>query len=92
MNSKTKRIGSKNAFERTFDNGAVILISYATPVACYIPALGYMETEEKFSRTTSRQIAQWKRDQGYTLSIRVPQHEIEGWMEKLDRLNFGEQV
>ena len=84
MNSKIKRLGSKNAWEHQYENGALVLRSYATPVACYIPGLGFLETEEKFSQTTSRQIAQWKRDQGYPLSIRVPQREIEGWMQKME--------
>lgn len=85
MNSKIKRIGSKNAWVHQYENGALVLRSYATPVAAYIPGLGYMETERKFSRTTTSQISQWKRDQGYPLVARVPQEEIEGWMEKLDR-------
>lgn len=84
MEATVKRIGSKNAWVHTYENGAVVLRSYATPVACYIPGLGYLETDQKFSVTTSKQITQWKRDQGYPLVVRVPQREIEGWMEKLD--------
>ena len=84
MNSKIKRLGSKNAWEHQYENGALVLRSYATPVACYIPGLGFLETEEKFSQTTSRQITCWKRDHGYPSTTYVPQHEIEGWMERLD--------
>jgi hypothetical protein len=37
-----------------FANGSEILFSYATPVAGFIPGLGYFRTRERFSNTTSR--------------------------------------
>lgn len=36
-----------------------VFFSYSTPVAAYVPALGWVRTAEKFSVTTSRHINQW---------------------------------
>jgi len=90
MNRKEKRIGQQSAWDVVYENGAQILQSYATPVAAYIPALGFIETTTSFSRTTSKHISQWKKRMGYPLVARVEQREIEGWMEKLDRLKMDE--
>ena len=92
MNSKEKRIGQQNVVEITYENGAQILKSYYTPVAAYIPALGFMETDIKWSRTTSKHISQWKKRNNYPLVARVPQEEINKWHQKLDSLKFGEAV
>ncbi len=35
-------------------DGSSVLYSYRTPVAAFVPGLGYMRTEEYFSVTTSR--------------------------------------
>ena len=92
MNSKEKRIGQQSAWDVIYENGAQILKSYSTPVAAYIPALGFMETTQKWSHTTSKHISQWKKRMGYPLVARVEQREIENWHQKLDSLKFGEAV
>lgn len=92
MKHTMKRINKQSAWDVTYENGAQILQSYATPVAAYIPALGFIETTTSFSRTTSKHISQWKKRMGYPLTARVEQREIEGWMEKLDSLKMGEQA
>ena len=50
-------IGS-NQTELTFNKGQV-LFSYKTPVAAYVPSLGYIKTATKWSSTTSRHINKW---------------------------------
>ncbi len=41
-------------------NGATILFSYQTPVACYLDKFqGWYRTEKKWSVTTSRHINKW---------------------------------
>ena len=92
MNRKEKRIGQGNVWDIVYENGAQILKSYATPVAAYIPGLGFIETTTSFSRTTSKHITQWKKRMGYPLVARVEQREIDEWEEKLDSLKMGEQA
>ena len=88
MKRTITRVNKQNAWTHSYENGAEVLVSYATPVACYIPGLGFMETDRKWSVTTSKQISQWKKRNNYPLVARVPQHEIEGWHDKLDRLKM----
>jgi hypothetical protein len=90
MNKQVKKIGQRSTAEHRYENGAVILVSYRTSVAAYIPALGYMETTTKYSRTTTRHISDWRARCGYPLTTLVPQEEIDGWEEKLDGLKMGE--
>ena len=92
MKHTMKRLGKQNAWDVTYENGAQFLLSYAVPVAAYIPGLGFIETEQKFSITTSKHITQWKKRMGYPLVARVPQTEIENWLRDLDSLKFGEQA
>lgn len=89
MQSTIKRLGKQNAWDVTYENGAQFLLSYATPVAAYIPGLGFMETTQKFSVTTSKHISQWKKRMGYPLVARVPQTEIENWINKLEKAKMG---
>ena len=42
-------------------NGVEVFFSYQTPVAAFIPGQGYLRTNEKFSRTTSKHINKWLR-------------------------------
>ena len=88
MNRKEKRIGQQSAWDVMYENGAQVLRSYSTPVAAYIPALGFMETTTSFSRTTSKHITQWKKRMGYPLVARVEQREIDEWEKKLDSLKM----
>jgi hypothetical protein len=90
MKHTMKRIGKQSAWDVVYENGAQILKSYSTPVAAYIPALGFMETDCRWSVTTSKHITQWKKRMGYPLVARVEQREIEGWMDKLDGLKMEE--
>ena len=55
---QAKSIGS-NQTEITLQDGTQILVSYSTPVACFIPSLGYARTETKHSVTTSKHINKW---------------------------------
>lgn len=52
-----KHLG-KNTTELHLKN-VIILFSYETPVAVYSPELGFLKTEQKFSRTTSSHITKW---------------------------------
>lgn len=89
MKHTMKRLGKQSAWDVSYENGAQFLLSYATPVAAYIPGLGFMETEQKFSVTTSKHVSQWKKRMGYPLVARVPQTEIENWIKKLDSAEMG---
>ena len=40
-------------------DGIVILFSYETPVAAFVPGRGYLVTDQYYSRTTSKHITQW---------------------------------
>ena len=90
MNKKIKKIGQQSVAEHRYENGAVILVSYSTSVAAYIPGLGWMETTTKYSRTTSKHINQWRARHGYPMVAQVPQEELNNWLQKLDGLKFGE--
>lgn len=79
MNYKINQIKSQSAYEWRYENGAEVLVSYTTPVAVYIPGEGFLETDQKFSRTTSKHITQWKQRQGYPQTRTVPQEEIKNW-------------
>jgi len=89
MNKKHVRINKTAAHEMRYENGAVILVSYMTSVAAYIPALGWLETTTKYSVTTSKHISQWKKRNGYPLVAQVPQEDIDNWEQKLDGLKMG---
>jgi hypothetical protein len=40
-------------------DGTVILFSYETPVAAFLPGRGYRRTAQYWSRTTSKHVSQW---------------------------------
>jgi len=88
MNKQIKKIGQQSAAEHRYENGAVILVSYATSVAAYVPGLGWMETTTKYSRTTSKHVSQWMKRNGYPHVAPVPQEEIDSWHQKLDGLKI----
>ena len=60
---KIERIRKTSAQTITLDSGAVVLVSYSTPVACFIPGEGYFRTDKKWSTTTSKQVNQWLRSE-----------------------------
>ena len=90
MKHTMKRIGKQSAWEVSYENDAQFLLSYTTPVAGYIPGLGFIETDRKWSVTTSKHITQWKKRMGYPLVARVPQEELNNWLQKLDGLKMEE--
>lgn len=55
---KIKSIGS-NQTEVTLPSGIVVLVSYSTPVAAFIPGKGIARTETSHSATTTRHINKW---------------------------------
>lgn len=42
-------------------DGTVVLFSYKTPVAAFVPGTGYVRTSTKWSVTTSKHINKWLR-------------------------------
>ncbi len=46
---------NQTVFER--EDGVRILVSYRTPVAAYVPDVGYVTSEKTYSMTTSRHIS-----------------------------------
>ena len=52
---KLTRIGYNQTLIN-LNNGAEVFFSYDTPVAGYHPELGYIRTDEYYSKTTSRHI------------------------------------
>lgn len=49
-------VSSKNAVALSLLNGVQIMFSYETPVAAFVPGRGYLTTNVKYSRTTSKHI------------------------------------
>lgn len=80
MKYEIRQVKSQSAYEWLYENGAEVLVSYTTPVAVYVPGEGFLETDQKFSRTTSKHITEWKQRQGYPQTRTVPQEEIKGWV------------
>ena len=50
-----------NQTELEIGKGVVVFFSYKTPVAAFVPGMGYFRTNHKWSRTTSKHINQWLR-------------------------------
>ena len=50
-----------NQTELEIGTGVVVFFSYKTPVAAFIPGQGYLRSNHKWSRTTSKHINQWLR-------------------------------
>ena len=55
---KLLNIGS-NQTQIEIGKGVFVLFSYKTPVAAFIPGQGYIRTNHKWSRTTSKHINKW---------------------------------
>jgi hypothetical protein len=56
---KFERINNTTATLVDMDDGKTILFSYSTPVACFIPGVGYYRTNKYWSRTTTKHINKW---------------------------------
>lgn len=54
-------------------DGTVILFSYETPVAAFVPGRGYFRTDHFWSRTTSKHITQWLGREGIASAQEAPQ-------------------
>lgn len=54
-------------------DGTVIFFSYQTPVAAFVPGRGYMKTDCRWSRTTSKHVTQWLTREGARDAKEVPQ-------------------
>jgi len=50
-----------NQTQLEIGTGVVVFFSYRTPVAAFIPGTGYLRSNHKWSRTTSKHINQWLR-------------------------------
>ena len=55
-----RQVGS-NQSKISFADGREVFFSYETPVAAFIPSLGYVKTSQKWSRTTSRHISNFSK-------------------------------
>ncbi len=68
-----------NMTEVEASDGTAVLFSYQTPVAGFIPGVGFIKTEEFFSRTTAKHITKWINKNGTAESTvtTVPQGTIE---------------
>lgn len=66
----------------SYSNGTDVFVSYSTPVAAFVPGVGYLRTKTKYSVTTSKHITQW-------LGGRDAE-EVE--QELIDRLANGEAL
>ena len=43
------------------ENGSEFLFSYSTPVAGFVPGIGWFQTSKRYSRTTSAHIGRYSR-------------------------------
>ena len=66
MKYTVKKFGAKQCHERTYENGARIFFSYATPVGAYMPGVGAVRTTYTYSRTTSTHVNMWASEIGVT--------------------------
>jgi len=57
---KLRNIGS-NQTELEIGQDVLVFFSYQTPVAAFIPDQGYIRTNHKWSRTTSKHVNKWLR-------------------------------
>ncbi len=55
---KLKSLGA-NKTQVELNDGTIVFFSYETPVAAQLSAGGFVRTETKYSRTTSKHITQW---------------------------------
>lgn len=55
---KLKQLGA-NRTQLTLKSGTVVLFSYDTPVAAFVPGQGYLVSAVHYSATTSKHITQW---------------------------------
>ena len=74
---KEKKTG-QNVKELYADDGTVFLLSYDVPVAAYVPGIGYVRTEERFSQTTTKHVNNWLRaNEAIDRAMEVTQNGLE---------------
>lgn len=88
MQATIKKIGQQSCRELHYPNGAHILFSYSTPVGAYIPGLGWLETERKYSRTTTKHVSQWLGRNNYPHTTKTTETELVQQFRFLDGLKF----
>ena len=66
-----------NQTQNDIGQGVEVFFSYKTPVAAFIPGQGYIRTNQKWSRTTSKHINKWLDGAN---AVEVSQSQIEDWM------------
>jgi hypothetical protein len=66
-----------NKTELRLNSGAIVFVSYETPVAAFVPGRGWLRTETRHSVTTSKHINQWLGGP----AVEVPQAEINALLE-----------
>lgn len=75
---RLQQIGS-NQTECFFSDGTVILFSYSTPVAAFVPGRPdgsrWIKTGKRWSTTTSRHINAWAKRHNVTL-VEIDQDEL----------------
>ena len=57
---KLRKLGSNQTEISVGDN--LVLFSYNTPVAAWVRGRGWLRTEQKFSKTTTKHINAWLRN------------------------------
>lgn len=73
---KLKPLGANQAELSVGD--ALVLFSYQTPVAAWVPGQGWIRTATRYSQTTSRHINRWLGGAGTV----VPQSVIDGLLQQ----------
>lgn len=66
-----ERVGRTAATIYRFDDGREMLFSYNTPVAGYMPGLGYFKTDTFWSVTTSKHINAYLRERTVARDVKV---------------------
>lgn len=65
---------TKTATVTTLEDGRQVLLSYGTPVAAFVPGRGYVQTDRKYSVTTSKHVKHLDRAPGH----RAPARGVRG--------------
>jgi len=69
-----------NQTEVSLNDGTIIFVSYATPVAAFLDGHKWIRSEEKYSVTTSKHVNKWLSGLNTTT---VPQSEIDALMRSI---------
>lgn len=74
---KLKQIGP-NQTELHLGSDVSVFFSYETPVAAFVSGKGYICSEQKYSKTTSKHVNEWlKRYVALNRAVPVPQYQID---------------